>query len=163
MADVYWLIDVSPAIPIDAVVGGEQLLVTAGETRVLPCRLADRGIDYPAVTGEACVTDLGDRYDAVRAYLKHPGAVRARGRDRNDIPWFVERQPPNTAAVDTQLVSVRPPDSVDVPDFYAVVVGGADRTPAVQLPYRIDLDLFILGPASDYDDRADVVSTHDDS
>ena len=155
MSDTYWLIDRGidgDAIPIDYVLASNPWPTPRrGSTLTLACAFVEDAVDYSSLSQPALEGKL-TRYEATRDYLEFVDAVSIiQGVDGQT--YFRERLP-NVATVDTHFLRVTPPDTVDVPDFYAVVSGGSVAQQSASPRLRIDLELTYLGETSDWATRA---------
>jgi hypothetical protein len=106
------------------------------------------------------VEDTAD-YETVRQLLRYT-AVTDRGLDNRAVPWYSEFVPAESP-VDSQVIRLAPDygSALALPGVWGLVVGGEDAT-TVGVPYRMELELWTVAPASDYADRAAVEAAFED-
>jgi len=155
MPDTYWLLDRGidgDIIGIDYVLASNPWPTPRrGGTLTLACVFVEDAVDYSGLSQPALEGKL-TRYEAVRDYLEFVDAVSII-QSVDGQTYFRERLPA-AASVDTHFLRVMPPDTVDVPDFYAVVSGGSVTQQSASSRLRVDLELTYLGEASDWATRA---------
>lgn len=157
MPDTYWLIDRGTSkkvIPIDYTTQANPWPTPErGRTDTYDCRfVATPQTDYSTLSRDA-VTGQFARYELVREYLKFPDRVSTQ-QVIGGTTVFHERDPPAALTpLDTHFVAIRPPDTLDVPDFYGVISGGSITKTATNSQYRLDLEIAYLGEVSDYTTR----------
>lgn len=157
MPDTYWLLDRgtrAPAIPIDYTSQANPWPTPRrGQADPYDCRFVPNPpTDYSTLSTDA-LTGHQTRYEAVRDYLQFSHAVEVDEALLGGY-WFDEYDVSDASPVATHFVRVRPPDSIDVPDFYAAVTGGDVTKSAPNPQYRIELELTYLAEASDYTTRS---------
>lgn len=157
MPDTYWLIDrgsSTKVIPIDYTTQANPWPTPErGQTATFDCRfVATPQTDYSTLSRDA-VTGQLSRYELVREYLKFPDRVTTQ-QAIGGTTVFHERDPPDSLTpLDTHFVAIRPPDVLDVPDFYGVVRGGEVTKSNSSTQYRLDLDVTYLAEVGDYKTR----------
>lgn len=98
-----------------------------------------------------------DAYDSLLKFLEWNGdELVRRGTTDRAKPWFRERLP-DEAPVDSLVVPIETGDDVhDVDGFWAIIVGGEDQSRPPATYRQVDLEVFLLAPLSEYDDRDEV-------
>lgn len=156
MPDTYWLLDRGSNgddIPIDYTLGETPWPTPrrGGTITLAGAFVSTPPTDYSTLS-EAALTGQLTRYEAARDYVEYADAVAVvTGTDGKS--YFRERVPA-VANNSTFFLEVRPPDVLDVPDFYGVVVGGSVPKTSPSQRLRLDLELAYLGEVADYTDRS---------
>lgn len=157
MPETYWLLTPGggrPAIPIDYTTQSNPWPTPRrGRADTYDCRfIPDPQTDYSALS-QAAVVGQDERYHAARDYLEFSHALNlVELADGSFV--FDESEVSELSPVDSHFVGVRPPESIDVRPFYAVVSGGSVTKADANAQYRLDLELTHLGPQSDWPTRS---------
>lgn len=111
------------------------------------------GAAYGSAGGYTAVS----RYERLRKYLDYAGVVRT-GTTFDGVPYYRESVP-DVAGVDSHVLKIEPVADIPALDgLWGVVIDGNDPTQDPPGMYELDLTVFVLAGADEFDRRSAVAA-----